>query len=105
MIYAQNYGEAGCMEYYRRKFDLPPAFSGHNSYWLWGRDELTDAFDTVILIGGNIGDHKTYLNEVEQAAVFQCRYCMPYENDLPLFVGSGFSQNPTKIWPYVKHYQ
>jgi hypothetical protein len=36
-IYAQNYGEAGAIDYFGRRLGLPPAISAHNSYWMWDR--------------------------------------------------------------------
>ena len=39
-VFGQNYGEAGAIEYFARDLDLPPAISGHNSYWLWGPGRL-----------------------------------------------------------------
>ena len=39
-VFGQNYGEAGAVEYFARDLGLPPAISGHNSYWLWGPGRL-----------------------------------------------------------------
>jgi len=37
-IFANNYGEAGAIDFLgaRQHLGLPPAISGHNTYWLWG---------------------------------------------------------------------
>jgi len=37
-IFASNYGEAGAIDILgaRQHLGLPPAISGHNTYWLWG---------------------------------------------------------------------
>ncbi len=39
-IFANNYGEAGAIDFLAPLYDhqrhLPPALSGHNSYWSWG---------------------------------------------------------------------
>jgi len=35
-IYASNYGEAGAIDFYGKRYGLPKAISGHNNYWLWG---------------------------------------------------------------------
>lgn len=35
-IYATNYGEAGAIDRFGPARDLPPAWSGHNGYGLWG---------------------------------------------------------------------
>jgi hypothetical protein len=36
VIYATNYGEAGAIDRFGPQHDLPPAWSGHNGYGLWG---------------------------------------------------------------------
>ncbi|HZE18789.1 MAG TPA: glycosyltransferase family 39 protein, partial [Candidatus Angelobacter sp.] len=35
-VFGQNYGEAGAVDVLGRRYGLPPAISGHNSYWMWG---------------------------------------------------------------------
>jgi hypothetical protein len=35
-IFAQDYGQAGAIDFLGRKYGLPPALSGHQSWWLWG---------------------------------------------------------------------
>jgi 4-amino-4-deoxy-L-arabinose transferase-like glycosyltransferase len=35
-IFAQNYGEAGAIDFFGPRYSLPPALSGHQTYWLWG---------------------------------------------------------------------
>jgi 4-amino-4-deoxy-L-arabinose transferase-like glycosyltransferase len=46
-IVTANYGEAGALELLGR--GLPPVYSGHNSYWSFGRP--ADDVTTVILVG------------------------------------------------------
>jgi len=35
-IFAQDYGQAGAIDFLGRRYGLPPALSGHQTYWLWG---------------------------------------------------------------------
>jgi 4-amino-4-deoxy-L-arabinose transferase-like glycosyltransferase len=35
-IFAQDYGQAGAIDFLGRRFGLPPALSGHQTYFLWG---------------------------------------------------------------------
>ncbi len=35
-IFAQDYGQAGAIDFFGRRFGLPPALSGHQTYFLWG---------------------------------------------------------------------
>ena len=104
VVYANNYGEAGAIEYYSRKYDLPPVICPHNNYWIWGWRQRNKKYQTVIIIGGNILDHLSSLNRVEQAAMIQCLYCMPYENNLPVFIGRKLKRSLEEIWESNKNY-
>ena len=35
-VFAQDYGQAGAIDFLGRKYGLPPALSGHQTWWLWG---------------------------------------------------------------------
>jgi hypothetical protein len=35
-IFGRNYGQAGAIDLFGPKYGLPPAISGHQSYFLWG---------------------------------------------------------------------
>ena len=35
-IFAQDYGQAGAIDFFDHKLGLPPALSGDRTYWLWG---------------------------------------------------------------------
>ncbi|MCP9493112.1 MAG: glycosyltransferase family 39 protein [Pyrinomonadaceae bacterium MAG19_C2-C3] len=48
-ILAFNYGEAGAIDFFGRAYDLPPAISPHQSYYLWGKQNLSG--ETFILLG------------------------------------------------------
>jgi hypothetical protein len=101
VVYGQNYGEAAAVDYYRKKYELPRAVSGHNSYWMWG---FPDDIETVIIIGGSLEQHASYFNDVRQAAFIQSLYVMPYENDLPVYIGRDLKAPLTEIWNQIKNY-
>ncbi len=103
VIFARNYGEAGAIEYYRNQYDLPPVISPHNNYWLWGYGD--DAAEVYILLGGEMDDHLKYFSQVEQAAVAKCEYCMPYENNLPVYVCRNKKISMSELWESLKHYE
>ncbi len=102
VIYAQNYGEAGSISFFGKYFGLPRAISGHNNYFLWGPG--TDSVRAVIIVGGRMEDHERSFDSVEEVARTNCRYCMPYENNLPIFVGRGLKAPLDEIWPRTKNY-
>ncbi len=100
---AGNYVEAGAIEYYGKKYDLPKVISPHNNYWLWGYGD--DAAEIVIFLGGERDDYREYFFQVEQTSVIGCEYCMPYENNLPVYVGRNKQINMGERWESLKHYE
>ena len=96
VVLTQNYGEAGALEYYATKYPLPRVISTHNSYWVWGYPK--EGFKTVIVVRGEEADHKESCEEVTVAAVHTCRYCIPYENNAPIYICRGLRVTPAEIW-------
>jgi hypothetical protein len=103
-IAAGNYGEAGALEFYAPRYGLPHVISGHNNYYIWGPDDCTGK--TVIAIGvGNAEDLKQVFADVKQVSETHCDYCMPYENNLPIYVAHGLKMPLAQVWPSVKSFQ
>ena len=101
-IYAQNYGEAGAIDFFGKRYNLPKATSGHNNYYLWGPREYTG--EIMIILGGRLEDHEIGFEEVKQVAVTKCNYCMPYENNLPIFIARKLKAPIKEIWPRTRDY-
>ncbi len=100
VVFAQNYGEAGAIDFFRAKYPLPRVICGHNNYWYWGPDDTT--FTTVIVIGGRPEDHLKSLDSVEERGMIISKYAMPYETNLPVFVCRGLKLPYSVIWQRVK---
>lgn len=96
VVFAPNYGEAGSLEYYAGQYPLPRIISVHNSYWFWGYPQEPPG--AVIFPGGNVEDYRMACDEVVQAAVHTCRYCMPYENDMPIYLCRGLRVSMADVW-------
>lgn len=101
-IFTGNYGVAGAIDFLGGKYDLPPAISGHNNYWLWGPGDPPP--ENLIILGVRLED-PNYCREAWQAGTTKCTYCMPYENDNPVYVCLGLQVAPDIVWPEVKHFQ
>jgi len=101
-IFVQNYGQAGAVDVLGAPLGLPRAISGHNSYYLWGPRGCTG--EVVIALGGDRHGYEELFASVEQAAVHTCVDCMPYENNLPIWVLRGMRVPFAEIWPRVKHF-
>ena len=102
-IIGNNYGEAGAIDFFGRKYNLPKAISGHNNYWLWGCRDATG--DVVIRLGGSQEAMLESYKEVEQAGVFSDEYCMPYENNKPIYVCKSRRTPLKDDWSAFRHYE
>jgi hypothetical protein len=107
VVYCNNYGEAGAIEYYSKKYQLPKVICPHNNYWYWSLDSgESDGLDewpentnatTVIIIGGSIEDHLESFEQVEAAGVHRTKYAIPYESNLTIFIGRGLKRSIEEI--------
>ena len=98
-----NYGEAGALELYARKDPLPRVICPHNSYWFWGVGPTP--ITTFIRLGGKREDYRENYGEVTQVGVHTCRYCMPYENDLGIFVARDRKVPIERAWRELHHFE
>lgn len=104
VIFAGNYGEASAIDFLGKKYNLPGAISGHNNYWLWGPGDKSA--EVIIFFGGPSEERLEGLFKyVEKAATFTCQYCMPYENNTPVYLCKDPRINIKNIWSRFKHYE
>ena len=97
-----NYGEAGAIDFFGAKHGLPKAISGHNSYYLWGPRGCSG--ETVVSVGVPRGRLEEVFGRIERADTVRCHYCMPDENDLPVYVCRDPKLSFEEAWPRFKHY-
>ena len=83
-VFAQNYGEAGAIDFFGRAYGPPPAISGHQNDFLWGPRNCSG--EVLIVIGGKREDLDRRFDTVEVADRTESEYAMPYENHLPIYV-------------------
>jgi hypothetical protein len=98
-----NYGEAGALERFAREYPLPRVISAHNSYWLWGVGAPSPT--TFIRLGGSREDYQKIYGDVVAAGRHTCRYCMPYESDLGIFIARRRRVPIERAWAEYKHYE
>ncbi|MGC2828770.1 MAG: glycosyltransferase family 39 protein [Candidatus Acidiferrum sp.] len=102
-IFAQDYGQAGAIDFFGPRYGLPPALSGHQSYWLWGprgysgnclivlddtREKLEKLFDRVDFVGTSPDN--------------------PYalEREIPVYICRGAKFGSLeKVWPLLKKWR
>jgi len=102
-IFAQDYGQAGAIDFFGRRYGLPPALSGHQTYFLWGprgysgnclivlddtREVLEGLFEHVEFVGKSADN--------------------PYalEREIPVFICRGAKFGSlAELWPRLKKWR
>jgi 4-amino-4-deoxy-L-arabinose transferase-like glycosyltransferase len=108
VILAPSYGQAGALELLGEG-RLPPVLSPHNTYHLWGGDELR-LFEPGVLIslGYDAEDIGAMYESISQIAVYDCDYCMTWRDEMPIFIARGLKLTAAELpraWEAAKQYE
>jgi len=98
-IFANDYSEAGAIDFYGAKYGLPRAISNNVSYWLWGPRGYTGS--TVIVLGSDGSGDRELFREVVVAG----RAGTPLsrrDEHFDIFVCRGLIVELAKLWPSLK---
>ena len=103
-IFVQNYGEAAAIDVLASGEGLPPATSGHNTYWLWGPPRIGDP---MIVVGDEREDcgRGAYRTRTFAARVPDDPWAMPYERGRLVWICAGLERPLPELWPRVRHYE
>ena len=89
IIYANNYGQAGAIDFYGKKFNLPKTSSVDDSYIFWAPDSLT--VSNFIVTDGHLGDLPRLFNSYIEIGEIKDPYFR--ENGLKVYL----CQNPKPL--------
>jgi Dolichyl-phosphate-mannose-protein mannosyltransferase len=102
-ILAGNYGEAGAIERYGASFGLPPAYSGANSFWLWGPPPAADTSAIAVNIDPALL-HREFAR-VRQVATFENGIGVSNDEEgAQVFVVTGLKPSWAQAWPAFRDY-
>ncbi len=101
-IFANNYGEAGAVDFFGPRYDLPKAISGHQNYWLWGPGDVRVG-DHLIVFGGNRRELEAVCHSVEDAAQHYHPLGIPGQN-VTLYLCRGLKLDLQQVWPDLKRW-
>jgi 4-amino-4-deoxy-L-arabinose transferase-like glycosyltransferase len=102
-ILTGNYGEAGAIGLYGNEYGLPKAISGHNNYYIWGPGGCTG--EPVIAVNVPLDRLEAVFNDVQRVDTVNCEYCMPDENNLPVYIVRKPKMSLEEAWPEFKYYK
>jgi hypothetical protein len=105
VILADNYGEAGALDHYGHRYDLPPVYSGHLAFWRWGPPP-DDRTGPIILVGPGWreDDLRNECGSVQLAA--KTDNGLRLDNDeqgAPVWLCRQPRRTWTQLWPDLYH--
>ncbi|PYV59340.1 MAG: hypothetical protein DMG90_12190 [Acidobacteria bacterium] len=102
-IFAQDYGQAGAIDFLGRRDGLPPALSGHQTYFLWGPRGYSG--NCLIILD----DRKQRLDQLfEQVDFVATSPDNPYalERGVPVFICRNAKFGSlSELWPRLKKWR
>ena len=102
-IYTTNYGRAGSIDLFGKRYGLPKSICGHNSYFLWGPRDYTG--EVMLVVGGTPEELRKMFAEVTVAAQVENPYSMPYESGVLVLICRKSSIPLKNLWPLTKSYR
>jgi hypothetical protein len=100
-ILTGNYGEAGAIDMFGPQYGLPPALSGHQTYYYWGTHGFTGR--NLITLQYDFADLSAMCDSVEQVGAHFERWGMEEENQ-PIYLCQGLKTPLAETWPRHKHW-
>ena len=97
-IYAQNYGQAGAIDFFGPKYGLPKAISGHQNYFLWGPRNYTGV--GMLILGDNRKNLEKYFGQVIHAGDFGVPYGLEHGPIWMCTQPRGWKLK--QLWPKLK---
>lgn len=100
-IFANNYGEAGAIDFFGPQLGLPKSISNHQSYWLWGPDDCDGS--SVIVLGSNGRGDREHFRSVEPVGRVEHPYSRRDEH-FDIFLCRDFTGDLRTVWAQIKKF-
>jgi len=102
-IFAQDYGQAGAIDFLGRRYGLPRSLSGHQSWFLWGPRGYSG--NCMIVLDDSRRRLEQLWNQVEYVGASADN---PYalEKEIPVFICHGAKFGTlAQLWPQLKRWR
>jgi hypothetical protein len=101
-IFAQDYGQAGAIDFFGRRYGLPPALSGHQTYFLWGPRGYSG--NCMIVLDDRKETLEQEFERVEYVGMSDNRYAL--ERHIPVFICRDAKFGSlAQLWPKLKKWR
>jgi len=97
VIWGNNWGEAGALDFYGPRYGLPGVVSAHGSYWFFGPGTLPGT--VVVTIGIREADLRHLFERVTLAERITNDWTVPEEQDLSVFICEEPRGTLQQAWP------
>ncbi|UCF79458.1 MAG: glycosyltransferase family 39 protein [Candidatus Eiseniibacteriota bacterium] len=99
-----SYGQAGAVELLGRGRNLPPVYATQNNYAHWGPPQ--DPVEAAIVTGPFSEEVvRWFFSETELVRIHDCDWCMPWRDEIPIWLGRGQKELFRDAWPQMRHYE
>ncbi len=101
-IFANNYGDAGAIDFFGPKYGLPKAIGNHQNYWIWGPRGY--AGESMIVLGE--GHERNMQTKCASYSIIgNTMYPLSRPDEWkPIYHCRGFKWKLDEIWPEMKHW-
>jgi 4-amino-4-deoxy-L-arabinose transferase-like glycosyltransferase len=101
-IFAQNYGQAGAIDFFGPRYGLPKAVSGHQTYFLWVPRNYSG--NCMIVIDDDQETLDKLFQQVEEVGIADNPYAL--ERHIPVFLCRGAKYGTLRtLWPNLKRWR
>jgi hypothetical protein len=97
VIFAGNYGQAGAIDFYRRKYRLPPAVSVAGSYWFFGPGRKPG--DVLLTLGVDPARLRQGYDQVTVVDMLDYPMAVEEERILAVTIARRPRQSLQDVWP------
>jgi hypothetical protein len=100
-ILAGNYGEAGAIDFFGPRYNLPKSISAHQNYYYWGPRQYTG--ESLILLGWSLEDAPHWCGTVEKGPENAPYYGMGWEH-YTILICRDVKLPLSQAWPRLKNW-
>jgi hypothetical protein len=101
-IFANNYGEAGAIDFFGPRYGLPKSIGNHQNYWIWGPRDYSDV---NLIVLGDRDERNMQTKCASYSVIGNGKHPLSRPDEwIPIYYCRGFKWNLQEIWRQTKHW-
>jgi hypothetical protein len=102
-FFAQSYGQASALDWLGESRHLAPVYSTHNTWFYWGPPATSP--EVAVVLGDDRDSLEALFGEVTRSRVHECGACMPWRNNMPIWIVRKPKVQLADKWPGWKKFE